>query len=144
MVLSVLGWWPIASGVVCSRTPPCGQHSPPSMLGTHPIPIPHRPSAQAALQPVEGPLRSALGALGGVLSGLPDLRLPIKQVWPGVVQCVSIWSMGQHWWLGTVLPAVCQPASPRFERPMIDRCPLSPAHHLAGVAVLMAAEHVPG
>lgn len=29
---------------------------------------------------MEGPLRSALGALGGVLSGLPDLRLPIKQV----------------------------------------------------------------
>lgn len=37
---------------------------------------------QSALQPVEGPLRSALGALGGLLSGLPDLRLPIKQVSP--------------------------------------------------------------
>jgi hypothetical protein len=37
---------------------------------------------QTALQPVEGPLRSALGALGGMLSGLPDLRLPIKQVSP--------------------------------------------------------------
>lgn len=34
---------------------------------------------------MEGPLRSALGALGGVLSGLPDLRLPIKQVRPGTV-----------------------------------------------------------
>lgn len=31
---------------------------------------------------MEGPLRSALGALGGLLSGLPDLRLPIKQVSP--------------------------------------------------------------
>lgn len=49
-------------------------------LSNHP---PHTP--QAALQPVEGPLRSALGALGGVLSGLPDLRLPIKQVRPGTV-----------------------------------------------------------
>lgn len=31
---------------------------------------------------MEGPLRSALGALGGLLSGLPDLRLPIKEVSP--------------------------------------------------------------
>lgn len=31
---------------------------------------------------MEGPLRSALGALGGLLSGLPDLRLPIKDVSP--------------------------------------------------------------
>ena len=32
---------------------------------------------QAALQPVEGPLRSALGALGDLLAGVPDLRIPI-------------------------------------------------------------------
>lgn len=33
---------------------------------------------QSALQPVEGPLRSALGTLGGLLSGLPDLRIPLS------------------------------------------------------------------
>ena len=33
---------------------------------------------QAALQPVEGPLRSALGALGDLLAGVPDLRIPIS------------------------------------------------------------------
>lgn len=32
---------------------------------------------QAVLQPVEGPLRSALGALSGLLSSVPDLRIPI-------------------------------------------------------------------
>lgn len=36
------------------------------------------PVLQSALQPLEGPLRSALGSLGGVLSGLPDLRIPLS------------------------------------------------------------------
>lgn len=35
---------------------------------------------QAALQPVEGPLRSALGTLGGLLSQVPDLRIPVRNV----------------------------------------------------------------
>lgn len=47
----------------------------------HPHPISHPPPSrvpQSALQPVEGPLRSALGTLGGLLSGLPDLRIPLS------------------------------------------------------------------
>lgn len=47
----------------------------------HPHPISHPPPSrgpQSALQLVEGPLRSALGTLGGLLSGLPDLRIPLS------------------------------------------------------------------
>lgn len=35
---------------------------------------------QAVLQPVEGTLRSALGTLSGLLSQVPDLRIPVRSV----------------------------------------------------------------
>lgn len=57
------------------------------------------PRTQSALQPVEGPLRSALGTLGGLLSGLPDLRIPLSST-----PTASSWLLNTYLGEGRSLP----------------------------------------
>lgn len=62
----------IGAPLHCSLPP----QGPPSQISTLASP------GQALLSPVEAPLKSALGALGGLLASLPDLRVPVSSVSP--------------------------------------------------------------
>jgi hypothetical protein len=68
---------------------------------------------QAALQPVEGPLRTALGTLSGLLSQVPDLRIPVRQVQASswlLTTYLGEWQAGGHCVLAlNLVPGVWQP-----------------------------------